>query len=530
MGAHRAFYVTQGSLSVWQDGKERQAEPLTFADNDAGLRAFDAYLADSREHVSFVVIDVIEEEFALERIPKLGLRDRGSLIRRRLQRKFPRTPYRMPLYQGVASPGENEAAVVHCAITNHELLDPWLQVMQRHEVPLTGVFSVPLMAPQLLAKLHKPSGPVMLITQHQGHKLRQVFMHDGHVRSARLSQSPPMADDGYPQFVITEIGRSRRYLERNRMLSGMQQLDVYIITEPKLAERVLAEAQSDSPLKMHFIKPQTAAKHVGLQAPPAADRLESLFLAMAAQRRPKRSYAVSGESRFWYMRRLRHAVIGASVATAAVCSVLSALYFSDAWFLKARSAEIETQLVQLTETFRRENEQFDPIKADSHEMKLAVDTGDFILANRLPVPWVMQQLGLVMGNYDDVQILNLGWAAEAPAPEAPARQARPGESLPVPVPAITTVTADITADITPFDGNMRRAFARIDALAADLRERTAFSDVSVVAYPLDPRPQSALAGEIVKNGTVEAARFRLRLRYPVQPEAASDVEMNNDSV
>ncbi len=528
MATHRAFYVTQGSLSVWQDDTEWQAEPLTFADNDAGLRAFDAYLAESKEHVSFVVIDVIEEEFALERIPKLGLRDRGALMRRRLQRKFPRTPYRMPLYQGLESSGDNESVVVHCAITNHELLDPWLQVMQRHEVPLTGVFSVPLMAPQLLAKLHKTTGPVMLITQHQREKLRQVFIHDGHVRSARLSQSPPLSDDAYPQFVLTEIGRSRRYLERNRMLSGMQQLDVYIITEAKLAERVLAEAQSDSPLRVHFIKPQTAAKHVGLKSVPEADCLESLYLAMAAQRRPRRSYAVSGESRFWHMRRLRHAVIGASVATAAVCSVLSGLYFSDAWFLKSRAAEIETQLVQLTETFRRENERFDPIKADSHEMKLAVDTGDFILANRLPVPWVMQQLGLVMGNYSDVQILNLGWSAESAAPQNPARPARPGENLPVPVPAITAVTADITADITPFDGNMRKAFARIDALVADLQARTAFADVSVVEYPLDPRPQSALTGEIVKNGTVEAARFRLRLRYPLQPSAA--VEADDGSV
>ncbi len=107
MATHRAFYVTQGSLSVWQDDTEWQAEPLTFADNDAGLRAFDAYLAESKEHVSFVVIDVIEEEFALERIPKLGLRDRGALMRRRLQRKFPRTPYRMPLYQGLESSGDN---------------------------------------------------------------------------------------------------------------------------------------------------------------------------------------------------------------------------------------------------------------------------------------------------------------------------------------------------------------------------------------------------------------------------------------
>jgi len=67
-----------------------------------------------------------------------------------LQRKFPRTSYRLPIYQGRKSRGSDEALVVHSAVTNHELLDPWLQIMSNHEVPLTGIYSVPLMAPQLL--------------------------------------------------------------------------------------------------------------------------------------------------------------------------------------------------------------------------------------------------------------------------------------------------------------------------------------------------------------------------------------------
>lgn len=198
-------------------------------------------------------------------------------------------------------------------------------------------------------------------------------------------------------------------------------------------------------------------------------------------------------------------------------------------FLK-QSAEIESQLTRLTETYRRENEQFDPIKADSHEMKLAVDTGDFILQNRLPVPWVMQQVGLVMGNYPDIQIQTLGWTAESAAAGNPQRQRRGDQPMPVPVPAITLISAEITADIAPFDGDMRRAFARINALVADLQARTAFSNVAAVEYPVDARPQSSISGEIVGKGNAEAARFRLRLSYPLQPLAAAGSEVNDESV
>jgi len=530
MVAHRAFYVTQGSLAVWEDGGPDGQSAHVFADNDTGLREFDAYLAESSDRTSFIVIDVIEEEFAPDTIPKLGIRDRGALMRRRMQRKFPRTAYRLPLYQGPRKKGTDEAVVVHSAITNHELLDPWLQMILGHEIPLTGIYSVPLMAPQLLNHLHKAAGPVMLLTQHQELKLRQVFMQDGHVMSARLSQSPAISDDQYPQFVLTEIGRSRRYLERTRLLNSMQQLDVYIVAHATLAERILSEAKSDSPLKIHFIKPEVAAKRVGLRTSVQPDRLEALYLAMSCRRRPRRSYAVSGETRFWQMRRMRHAIIGAAVSTAAVCSVLSGLYLSDGWLLQKRSTNIEQQLIQLTETFRRENEEFDPIKADSHEMQLAVDTGDFILSNRLPVPWVMQQIGFVMGDYRDIQILNLDWSAESAVAEAPVRQQRGEQPLPVPVPAITAINANLTADITPFDGNMRRAFARIDALVSDLQTRTAFSNVAVIEYPLDARPQSSLSGEIAGSGNTETARFQLRLRFPVPTSVANGAEANDESV
>lgn len=528
MATARAFYVTQGSLSVWTDGTTDPERAVVFADSDEGLARFDKYLAEHAEETSLLIVDVIEEEFAPDAIPILGMRDRAALIRRRLQRKFPRTHYRLAVYQGKQARDADEAVVIHSAISNHELLDPWLQIILRHQTPLTGVFSVPMMASKLLARFYKKHAPVMFLTQHQGQKLRQVFLHKGHVQSARLSQSPEVADPEYPAFIINEIQRSRRYLERTRLLGSMEQLEVFIVADDALARQVHAAAGSDSPMRLHFIDPDIAASRLGMTSTLSPSRMESLYIACAYKNRPKYSYGVSGESRFWHMRRMRHAIIGSAVAAAATCSILAGLYFSDAWYLGTQSVEIERQLLQLTETFRRENERFDPIKADSHEMKLAVDTGDYILANRLPVPWVMHQVGRVMGNYPDVQIQSLGWSAESLPTNEPPR--RGNEQLPVPVPAIVAVSAEISGEIVPFDGNMRDAFARIDALVAELAARTAFEDVIAVEYPLDARPQASIAGEIVGQGTAEKATFRIRLRFPVVPDNGQTEGVSNEAV
>ncbi len=521
MTIERAFYVTQGSLSVWTKGQGGLERVAVFSDDDEGLHEFDVYVAQFPQKTSAMLIDVIEEEFALETIPKLGLRDRNSLIDRRRQRKYRRTTYSQSQYQGKADHGNDEFAVLHSAISNHELLDPWMQAILRHQVPLSGVYSVPLMAPAVFRRLFHASRPALFVAPHQGNKLRQVFIKDGKLKTARLTQSPGIDEDAHAQFIVTEARRSRRYLERLRLLSGMEILDVCVVANSEMAERLEALATGETSLQFSFVDRGTAAGKLHTHAQLPSDRFEVAYLASLFQSRPKSSYANSGENRYWIMRRVRHAIIGMSTGVAAVCTALAAFYFSDAWLLQSRVSEIELQVAQLTETFRREHEKFNPIQAGSHEMKLAVDTGDYILRNRLPVPWVMNQLGAVLGDYPGIHVRELNWIAESPPPpdrEVSRRRDRP---MPVRVPEIITVGAEITADIRPFDGDMRQAFARIDRLAADLQDRTDFSRAVTVEYPINASTSAAVTGEIGVTSS-DFARFRIRVTYDVVAPEVSD--------
>lgn len=512
MTIERAFYVTQGSLSIWTQRHGAPERVAIFADDDEGLHEFDIYIAQFPQHTSALLIDVIEEEFALETIPKLGFRDRSSLIDRRRQRKYRRATYSLSQFQGKADHGADEFTVLHSAISNHELLDPWLQVILRHQVPLSGVFSVPLMAPEIFKKLFRTNQPALFVAPHQGNRLRQVFIKDGRLKSARLSQSSGIDDEGHAQFIVTEARRSRRYLERLRLLSGMEILEVCVVASKEMAERLEVLAESEASMQFSYIDHETAIGKLHTRAPVTSDSFEMAYLAALFHGRQKDSYASSGENRFWIMRRLRHAIIGASTGIAAVCAALAAFYFSDAWLLQSRVNEIQSQVTQLTETFRREHEKFNPIQAGSHEMKLAVDTGDYILRNRLPVPWVMNQVGAVLGDYPGIHVRELSWLAESPPPPDQAGSRRRGHPMPVPIPEIIAVGAEITADIRPFDGDMRKAFARIDQLAADLQVRTDFSRAVTVEYPLKTSTSAAVTGEIGVASS-DYARFRIRVTY-----------------
>lgn len=523
MAVQRAFYVTQGSLSVWSPGTDAPERVAVFADDDDGLHEFDVFLARFPEQTSALLVDVIEEEFAQETIPKLGIRDRNALISRRRKRKYRRTPYSLSLYQGKAGHGDDQLNILHSAISNHELLDPWLQVILRYRVPLSGVYSVPLMAPRIFRKLFHTSALALFVAPHQGSKLRQVFIRDGHLKSARLSQSPGISEDAYAQFIVTEAQRSRQYLERIRLISSMETLEVCVVADEQTARRVEKLAENELSLQFAFVDNDTAAARSSGHASLPGDRFETTYIAALFRRRQKHSYANSGENRYWIMRALRQAIIGMSTATAAVCSVLAAFYFSDAWLLQSRVDDIQLQVAQLTETFRREHEKFNPIQAGSHEMKLAVDTGDFILRNRLPVPWVMNQVGAVLGDYPEMQVRELEWLAESPPQPNQAPQRRQERQMPVAIPEVSTVGAMITADIKPFDGDMRKAFALIDQFAADLQARTRFSRAVTVEYPLNASTSAAVSGEI-GVASAKFARFRIRVTYDVPGALASETQ------
>ncbi len=516
MSLQRIFYVTQGSMSVWEMQERAPQQIAEFADDDASLRRFDDYVSRNPSAASAMLIDVIEEEFKLQSIPKLTWRDRKNLIERRCAGVFRRTPYRASLFQGKSDSETGQFTVVHSAIVNHELVDPWLRVLLRHCTPICGVYSVPHLAQRAVKRLFPVAANSLFVAPHQGNKLRQVFTQAGKLRSARLSQSPTTDERSYADAVVAEVTRTRRYFERTRLLGPVDALEVRVVADADAADRIRELSAEDSLAEYSFIDLDAAAQRLGRREAPPEYHFEQAYFSMLMRSQPSYSYATSGETRYWSMQRVRNAVAGGAVTAAAICSAIAAISLSDTWMLRQRAAEVDAQVQQLSETFRRENEKFNPIKADSYEMKLAVDSGEYILANRLPVPWVMNQLGVVLGDFADIHALELQWQVESP-PQPEERQRRGAEQMPVPVPAVYAVDAVLKGVIEPFDGDLRKAFSRIDDLTSALESRTHFTSASVIEYPIDTSTDAAVSGEILSSKAADAANFQIRVSYRLRP-------------
>lgn len=520
MTIRRLFYVTQDSLAIWKASRSTLREEIRFQSSDEGFRLFSAYLQRTPQELSMMVVDVIEEEFVTDTIPKLSSGDRKGLVSRRLSKRFPRTPYKLAIYQGRSANSSDETNVLYSAITNHELVDPWLEIVSRCRTPLVDVCSVPLLGADLLREFRKPATNSLFLTQHQGGRLRQIFIRAGHPLSARLSRVDSVDSESFGESLVSEVMQSRKYLERSRYLNHSDPLDVYLIADQETGARAFAGDNAQIDFRAHVIDPKEAGARLGITADMPPEHLEVLYLARCVRKRPKHSYKLTDRTDYSLLLKLRHSAIAMATAGAVACSIASGVLFAGALTFRDTSQIIESQISHLEETYRREHDELEPIRADSHEMKLAVDTGDFILRNSLPIEWVMEQVGNVMDDHADMHIGHLDWAIETPPSGNDASAPRrPGEkSLPVPVPEIVAVTATLSGEIRPYDGNLRHAFSKIDELARSFEEKTDFERVAVTEYPIDARPGASVSGEVGRKGNSQLAEFTIRLTLRVDHE------------
>ncbi|MGI9205889.1 MAG: hypothetical protein ACR2Q3_17875 [Woeseiaceae bacterium] len=518
MAVRRFFYITQDSLVVWNAVGQNVLEETRFPSSDAGYERFSSYLESVSQDRTLMVVDVIEEEFSTDSLPAVSGNDRRNLIERRMKKRFSRTPYRAGVYLGKRRRATDNFNAVYTAITNHELIDPWIELITRHRIPLIGITSIPLLSVDLLKDFRKPAENSMLVTLHQGGRLRLVFIKSGQAISARLSRNLSKEGDDFGAALISEIVQSRKYLQRSRQIGADDPLDVYFIAD----EHAVSSAfdNSETHFEAHIIDFREAARKLRISGELKPGNMEALYLSRCIRKRPRLEYVLRERVDYSKHLRARNFLIAAATAGAVAFSVAAGAYLTGAFVFRNQTQTINSQIAQIEETYRRENDEFQPLRADSHEMKLAVDTEDYILRNSLPIEWVMSQVGLVMADQPDIHIERLSWELESATDPDDAGRARnrSGKAMPVNIPRAAAVTANLSGEIRPYDGNLRHAFEKIDALARSLQQSTAFEHVAVAEYPIDARPGAALSGEVRRKDDKQLANFNLSLSLRVEDE------------
>ena len=541
------LYLTNDKLValLWKSGAIVGRD--IFLANDAESTAFIDYLGRHREVPTFFIVDLIEEDFRLDTIPHLRGGDANAVMSRKLAQLYRGTTFRHSIIQGREEEGRRDDKVLYHAITNADLLAPWLTILERAHVPLEGIYSSPVLSALLADEFDVFTPHMLLVTIVPDFGLRQTYFQNRQIKFSRLTQIIYDESKSVGSLIAAETGRTWQYLDSLRFFTGSDNLEVCMLIHERDRPMVAEATRSFPLLKFRFLDINEVATKIKLKPAPTSSHAEEVLAHLFAQGSLENHFAEPAATRFSTFRRARMGLFVFTAAALAAGVVGAAFNLYQAAHI---SGEIE-QRARITAGMQKE---YQTISTEMRTETAASDTvrdASIFYGNQIrpspasPVAF-LREFGDVLAAFPEVQLIQVAWATSHDPTAAPvlARAAQqgtlsvrsqvkagpanstvPGNTSPqaaadanAPLPGNKFQTALIEASIKPFSGNFRKAIVDINQFVDAINQRPALK-ASVVSMPLDTQTGTTIQGAVDdKQVGANEARFVIKVvRTPGAP-------------
>lgn len=343
-----------------------------FTADDAGVDGFREFLRARRGALFSIVADVAGEDFHEDLIPSLRGADREAVVRRRLAQRYRDTRLVAALSLGhVTTPERRNERLLLASFTNTNQVTPWLDALEESDARLAGVYSVPLLAPALAARLGAHAGRCFVVTMHRT-GLRQCYVDHGKLRFARLERAVDLAPAALAVFARSETLRLAQYLATLRALPREGgPVPVLVVAPPGQRASFQQALASDARLTFTTIEAEEAARKVGVRIP-AGTGAEALYLHLAAKQPPRDQFASRDDRRRYFIWQLQRAVVAAGALGLAACALFAGGNWLEARDLRERTAMQEGQARAAADQYARITAAFPVTQTSTENLKLTV--------------------------------------------------------------------------------------------------------------------------------------------------------------
>jgi hypothetical protein len=444
MAARRILYFTASEHFLYRStfaGLELEGR---FAADDNGLAEFQAALADKAGALFAVLADLAGEDFHEEQIPLVRGGDREAVLARRLAQRYRDTRLAAALSLGsVAAAERRNERVLLASFTNTQQLAPWLDALEAAGARLSGVYSVPLLAPALAAALGARE-PRLLIVSPERAGLRQCYVENGRIRFGRLEATVDTAPAALADFVRTESHRLHQYLVTLRALPrDGGPVRVLVIAPPGQRAAFEAALVSDTGLFFRTIDFADAARAVKLHRMPAEAQAETLFVQLAARRPPKDQFASRDDRRRYLVWQLQRGIVAAGAAGFLACALFSGSRWVEVVNTRSQAAEQAASAQNAAQQYERITATFPVTDTTTENLKVTVVEFRRIAERTSSPERAFRHVAGVLDRHPQFELDSLRWNV------GKLGEARDGSSAPPPAaaPAAPNAKADDRSDL-----------------------------------------------------------------------------------
>ena len=503
MAARRLLYFTAEGHTLYRREGSRLELEGRFTGDDDGLGAFREYLRGHRGGLFSVLADLAGEDFHEEQVPYVRGADRDAVVARRLAQRYRDTRLATALSLGQVLAGErrNERLLL-ASFTNTQQLTPWLDALEEASVRLSGVYSVPLLAPALAAAVGARDARLLVVTaNHAG--LRQCYIDRGRLRFARLERTVEMVPQALATFVRSETQRLAQYLVTLRALPrDGAPVQALVIAPPGQRAAFEQALQSDNRLVFRTLDYAEALRAVKLRRSPEGAGAEALYLQLAARKPPREQFASRDDRRRYSFWQLQRGTVAAGALAFAACALLAGARWLESASLREQAAAQRLQAREAAGQYARITATFPVTETTTDNLKATVVEFRRIAEHSATPERALVHLSRVLGQFPQVELDAIAWSVNRPGE----RRAAGGPPLPE-----NAVIVEVSGRVNATQRNDYRGItAQVQRLAAAL----VGGDYEVLRtqLPFDVTSEGTLTGDIGSRGDAgEAPRFTIVL-------------------
>jgi hypothetical protein len=531
--AKHFLYLTNTRLVSLVAQRGRIVSRREFAVAGAGATAFERYLAGLAKEPTHFFTDLAEEDFRLDTVPHVGAGDREAITSRKLTQMFRNTPYRHAVLQGREPEGRKDDRVIYTAITNPELLRPWLDVLERLKVPLQGIYSAAVFSRAVLEELDLLFPHTLLVTFTPGDAMRQTFFRDREIKFSRLSPIDLEEGQTLGTMIAEETTRTWQYLDSLRHFGPDDRLEVCILIHKSDRPAIEPALRNFAQLQYHLLDMDQVAAKLGLKPPPLDSTAEEVMVHLFLLRRAENHFASSEQRRFATQRSTRLVLNQVSIAVLAA-SVAWGGWSASRVFRTTEADQLAAQQMNaLNREFGEITRALPSFGVGGSTMRDAVTFYSVSIRGFPTLSEFVVPLSIVLGAHPNVRLTQLSWQAtddlktvpkitssasrNAPSVTALASAPQAGGAAPPDAKANPPFAggryevALIEATVRVAQNDFRGAMAEVEQLAADITKVEGFR-TELLESPLDTSPALGLQGKHgERDPPMMEPRFVLRI-------------------
>ncbi len=519
MRQKRLVYLTAEGATLHSWDANRCTVSARFSPDEKGKKEFAEAFNENPGITTYVLVDLIDEEYKLGHVPHVIGKDRETVLKRHSERLFRNTPYRYTEIQDREQQGRRDDNVLCAAVTNTELLTPWLKILDQQQVALTGVYSLPLLS-QTLLRVLKVTSPNVLIVTLLSSGLRLSFLANGKLKLSRLAPFRLDQAEVSANIVLDEIEKTERYLGRLRMLSRDAAMVVQLVGSESLMAALQHSSSSLENKRAVLVDVSSVLNDLGVEIKNDASTCDSLFSHLLVKKPPPNHFAPKEFLRFGEMYRLSRSLKTASVVLFIGTLMGSAFNVVEAFNYETKKANALTETTQFNSRSIEIEDMLPTTPVESEDLRdMALKAEKLVEMRTSPLPFAVN-VSRIFDAFDNVELSRISW--KTVTPEDAQRE------LELAVDADPSAieeefyddegnfkvkqVATLVARITPFNGEYVKAFEVLDRFIEALHEEGSFSSVKLLKAPINVRPDAQIAGEAGFNANTRVdAEFSVEL-------------------